>query len=342
MSSASAQNEGRMHRITSFIKEKLPWPLIKKVLTVGFMLLIAALLIHQGMNIEWEKVFLTLRETSPLRLLSGFGIAFLCYLVYGSYDLLGRYLTGIHMSISRTWFAAWLSYAFNLNLGAAVGGVAFRYRLYSKAGVSGGDATRIIALSITTNWLGYILLAGMLFVSGQITPPGGWEIGTLGLQLLGAAFLAIVLAYLAANIFSKKRTFTIRDFTVTLPGIRMAAIQLALASAHWTFMAATIYLFMPSDISFGNVFAVLLVSAVAGAVTHVPGAIGVLEAVFVAFLAHQASSAEIIAALFAYRCVFYLGPLALASVVYFIFEAATKDQSNQKPDNNERQTKTDG
>lgn len=329
MASTTAQNEGKVHRFKSFVKEKLPWPLIKKILTIIFFCLIAVLLVRQGMTIEWAKVFSTLRETSPLRLLSGFGLAFLCYVAYGSYDLLGRYLTGIKMSVSRTWFAAWLSYAFNLNLGAAVGGVAFRYRLYSKAGVSGGDATRIIGLSIMTNWFGYIFLAGLLFVSGQIVPPEGWEIGKVGLQLLGVVFLAVTLAYLAANIFSKKRSFTLRNFTVTLPGIRLAALQLAQSSAHWALMAGTIYLFMPDDISFGNVFAVLLVSAVAGAVTHVPGAIGVLEAVFVALLAHQASGAAIIAALFAYRCVFYLAPLALATVAYFIFEAATKDQSNQ-------------
>lgn len=325
-----AQFTGPYKKTKLLLKDKIHWPTVKKILTIGFFCLIGFLIIRQAMTIEWEKVFSTFRETSSLKLLGGFALAFLCYGVYGSYDLLGRYLTGIRMTVSRTWFAAWLSYAFNLNLGAAVGGVAFRYRLYSKAGVSGSDATRIIGLSIMTNWLGYIFLAGLLFVSGQIVPPEGWEIGQLGLQLLGGVFLLVTAAYLGANVFSKKRSFTVRDFTITLPGIRMGLLQLLLSSAHWALMAGTIYLFMPDDISFPHVFAVLLVSAVAGAVTHVPGAIGVLEAVFVALLAHQASSAAIIAALFAYRIVFYLGPLAIATLLYFIFEAATRDESGER------------
>jgi uncharacterized membrane protein YbhN (UPF0104 family) len=41
-----------------------------------------------------------------------------------------------------------------------------RYRLYSRLGLSGGTITRIFSLSITTNWLGYILLGGVIFTSG--------------------------------------------------------------------------------------------------------------------------------------------------------------------------------
>ena len=91
-------------------------------------------------------------------------------------------------------------------------------------------------------------------------------------------------------------------------------------------MASVIYQFMPDDITFAMVFAVLLVSAVAGAAAHIPGGLGVIEAVFVALLASQADKPTIIAALFAYRCVFYLAPLALATVAYFIFEAFVRDK----------------
>src|SRR5690606_7540768 len=209
-------------------KEHIAWIWVKRILTWGFFILIGWLLIQQAMNIEWQQVFETLKQTSKLSLLTGFSLAVCCYIVFGSYDLLGRYLTGIKASVSKVWFIAWLSYAFNLNLGAMVGGVAFRYRLYSKIGVSTGDTTRIIGFSVLTNWLGYVALAGGLFVSGHIEPPASWEVGKIGLQVLGAVFIGVIVLYLGACGFSRKRQFSIRDFTLTLPKMHLAFLQLAL------------------------------------------------------------------------------------------------------------------
>lgn len=329
--STSEQHQERnslWHKCTAFCRDNISWPWVKKILTLLFFVAVVTLLIKQAVGIEWSKVFTTFRETSSITLLTGFGIAFVCLLFYGSYDLLGRYLTRVRTGVPQNWFIAWISYAFNLNLGALVGGIAFRYRLYSKIGVSSGQATRIIGLSIMTNWLGYIFLAGVLFISGQIDPPESWVVNTLGLQIMGAVFVAVVAVYLWACAFAKQREYSLRGFSVNLPGWRLALIQLGLSSAHWTLMALAIYQFMPEDIGFADVYAVLLVSAVAGAVTHIPGALGVLEAVFVMLLAGQADKSTLIAALFAYRCVFYLAPLGLAVIGYLLFELFTKKSTH--------------
>lgn len=307
--------------IKAWCQNNISWKWVKKTLTGLFFILIIWLIIQQAMNIEWPKVFESIRQTSTGSLLAGLALAVCCYSVFASYDLLGRYLTGIKARALKVWFIAWLSCAFNLNLGAMVGGVAFRYRLYSRIGVGGGDTARIIGFSVLTNWLGYVGLAGGLFVSGQIQPPADWELGKIGMQLLGYLFLGVIVVYLGACGFSPKRQVSIRGFTLTLPKIRMALMQLALASIHWLLMASVIYQFMPEDIAFSAVFAVLLVSAIAGAAAHIPGGLGVLEAVFVALLAHQADASTLVAAVFVYRCVFYFAPLAIATVSYFTFEA---------------------
>ena len=62
-----------------------------------------------------------------------------------------------------------------------------------------------------------------------------------------------------------------------------------------------------------QVLAVLLLAAVAGAVSHVPGGLGVLEAVFIAALGSQVPRPELLAALLAYRCVYYLLPPELGA-----------------------------
>ena len=51
-----------------------------------------------------------------------------------------------------------------------------RYRLYSRLGLPGGTITRIFSLSITTNWLGYILLGGVIFTIGVVQLPAHWYI----------------------------------------------------------------------------------------------------------------------------------------------------------------------
>ncbi|MBU2886267.1 flippase-like domain-containing protein [Gilvimarinus agarilyticus] len=305
------------------------WPMIKKVVTYSFFVLIAYLIIKQAMTIEWEKVLTAFRET-PLHIFAFASvIAIACFSVYASYDLIGRYFTKIKLSISKTWLVAILSYAFNLNLSSLVGGVAFRYRLYSRFGVGAKDVTKIIGISVATNWFGYIFLAGLLFVSGQIDVPQSWKVSNLTLQWIGAGFLCVVAGYFLLCAYKQGQEYKFKSVSLTIPGFKVATFQLLLACCHWCLMASVIYLFFYEQVSFFLVFAVLLVSAVAGAVTHIPGGLGVLEAVFVALLAAKIDKSQILAGLFAYRCVFYLLPLALATPVYLSLEAMVKGNGNE-------------
>jgi uncharacterized membrane protein YbhN (UPF0104 family) len=81
------------------------------------------------------------------------------------------------------------SYAFNLNLGSLVGGVAFRFRLYSRLGLKPGAITRIMSISMLANWMGYVLLAGLVFSLHPPTLPLDWPVTTLHLRLAGLALL---------------------------------------------------------------------------------------------------------------------------------------------------------
>jgi len=294
---------------------------IKRVLTFAFFILICYLLVQHAKEIEWQKVFSTFRETKISTLLIGFGIGFFCYSAYAGYDLFGRYLLKLRTPAFSTWLAAWISYSCNLNLGAIVGSVALRYRLYSRLGVSNADVTRILGITVMSNWLGYFLLAGSLFITGTIEPPKSWFVSKVALQLIGGVLVSIVAAYLYLCFFAKKREYEIRSQTFTLPPGNIVLLQFGLAIIHWTLMAATIYQFMPEELGFATVYAVLLVSCVAGALSHVPGGLGVLEAVFVALLAGDVPKHQLIASVFAYRCVFYLAPLVLSLPVYIGFES---------------------
>ncbi len=72
---------------------------------------------------------------------------------------------------------SFICYAFNLTLSTWVGGIGMRYRLYSRLGLPGSTITRIFSLSITTNWLGYILLAGLSL------PQAWWSCRITGMSI---------------------------------------------------------------------------------------------------------------------------------------------------------------
>lgn len=321
MESAISDWRNKLGRAAHKVHKQMPWGLIRKLLSVAFFLAVAVLLFIQAREIEWSKVIETLKATPPSTLALSVLLSFLCYGVYASYDLFGRYMLKTKVGALKTWTAAAISYACNMNLGALVGSVAFRYRLYSQIGVKSATVTRIIGISVATNWLGYLLLAGILFVSGVVDVPQSWRIGDTALRFVGAAFVLVVAAYLLMCGLSKQREFQLRGYSVVLPSLKMALFQFATAIVHWTLMASVMFQFFSGQVPFTTVYAVLLISCVAGALSHIPGGLGVLEAVFVALLAGEMPRYEILAAVFGYRCVFYFIPLLIAVPAYLVFEA---------------------
>ena len=89
-------------------------------------------------------------------------------------------------------------------------------------------------------------------------------------------------------------------------------------------MAAVIFTLLPGKLDYPLVLGVLLISAIAGVITHIPAGLGVLEAVFVALLQHQASRGSLIAGLIAYRAIYFLLPLLITVAMYLLIEARAK------------------
>ena len=68
------------------------------------------------------------------------------------------------------------------------------------------------------------------------------------------------------------------------------------------------------------VLGILLISAIAGVITHIPAGLGVLEAIFIALLQHLMPASAILAALIGYRALYFLLPLGVACVLYLVIE----------------------
>jgi uncharacterized membrane protein YbhN (UPF0104 family) len=300
------------------------WPWVRRAAAWGFFALIAWLLVRQARTIDWDDVLDAIRALPATTLLAAGAIAACSFVLYSTYDLLGRHLTRHRLGTGTVMGVTFISYAFNLNLGSLVGGVAFRYRLYSRLGLGNETITRVLGFSMLTNWIGYLLVAGVAFCFWPLSLPPGWKIGNDGLRILGAALLVLAAAYVLVCAFARGRVWRIRSHAFRTPGLAMALLQLAMSCANWSLIGGVIWFLLQGAVGYPHVLAVLLVAAVAGVVTHVPAGLGVLEAVFVALLAHQVPEATLLGALLAYRGLYYLLPLTVATLGYLATEVRAR------------------
>ena len=296
------------------------WPKVRRWLGIGFIVLVLALVARLAADMDWARAWQSLAALPLSTLLLAALLAASSHALYSTYDLVGRHETGHDVPVRRVMGVAFTSYAFNLNLGSLVGGVAFRYRLYSKLGLSPGIVTRIVALSMLTNWLGYLVLGGGVLLLAPPALPDGWTLSAQALPWFGALLLAVAALYLGACLFSRRREWHVRGHEIKLPSARLALIQLVVSMINWMLIASVVWTLLQHRVDYPDVLVALLLAAVAGVITHVPAGLGVLEAVFITMLADLVPQHELLAALLAYRALYYLAPLALASLLFFRFE----------------------
>jgi uncharacterized membrane protein YbhN (UPF0104 family) len=306
------------------------WQRAKPYATALFLALVAFLIVRAAHEVEWREVLQAVRRLPLETLAIAAALAAASHAIYSTYDLIGRRYTGHGLGVLRTMGVGFTSYAFNLNLGSLVGAFAVRFRLYARLGLPVETTTQVLGLSLVTNWLGYLMVGGLVLALRPLPLPPEWLGGKLAsygsgaVVALGAAMLIAPAAYMVACFFAKRREWSLRGVSITLPGRALACLQLLVSALNWSLIAATIWLLLGQRIEYTTVLAVLLLAAVAGVVTHVPAGLGVLEAVFVAMLGNRLPASELLAALLCYRALYYLLPLAVASGVFIGLEAGAR------------------
>jgi uncharacterized membrane protein YbhN (UPF0104 family) len=300
------------------------WPWVKRILGVAFLAAVTFLLVRYARTVDWAEVRASVLELPREVLLKALGFAVISHLVYSLMDLVGRRYTGHRLPKRKVMQVSFVCYAFNLNLGSLVGGIGLRYRLYSHLGLRYGIITRIITLSWITNWIGYILLAGLVFTVAPLQLPPHWRLDTEELRLLGVALLGVAVAYLGLCAFSRVRSWRVREQDIDLPSLRTAFAQLGISCTHWMTMAAVPWMLLQGQVDYPTVLSVLLMAAIAGVILHIPAGLGVTEAVFIALLAHRVPEHQLLGALLAHRALYYLTPLVAGALLYLKLEMRTR------------------
>jgi uncharacterized membrane protein YbhN (UPF0104 family) len=197
-----------------------------------------------------------------------------------------------------------------------------RLRLYTRLGLSALTVTRVFIFSIVTNWFGFLVLAGAVFALAP--PPVGTDWSSPALRALGLGLLTLAGGYAAVCLRTRQRRLRLFRHAFRLPRPRLVALQLALSCAHWASTGAVLYFLLQAKLDYLSVLGVLLVAAVAGVLTHIPAGLGVLEAVFLTLLSDTVPVHVLLAALLAYRAIYYLVPFFLAVALYGVIEARSR------------------
>jgi uncharacterized membrane protein YbhN (UPF0104 family) len=312
-----------MNRATT-ARNRLPWPSIwaktKQFAPWALAALVLVLLARHAHTIDWGEVWAALKRQPAGGLAAAALLALVSHALFSSYELVGRHETGHQLSIPRSLGFGAVCYAFNLNFGSLVGALAMKLRLYTRAGLKASLIARLIVLSIVTNWLGYLFVGGLVLLLAPPPLPQRIDLSDWALRAIGAALVGGVAAYVLACALRQGKEIRVRGHRFALPALRVALWQLAVSAANWALMGVIVWLLLSQAVPYATVLGVLLLAAVAGVVTHVPAGLGVLEAVFMACLGGESAANTVLAALLSYRAVYYLLPLALASIGYAVAE----------------------
>jgi phosphatidylglycerol lysyltransferase len=245
------------------------------------------------------------------------------YAVMPLYDLFALSAIGRTLPKSRVALISFISYAFSNTLGMAmlVSG-SIRYRFYIQAGLSTLDVAKVVLYCTLSFWLGLFAITGVTLLLVPI--PLGLPLSHMRL-LLGVTLTLIPLLWLAGGALVR-RPFKLWRWKISLPPLSVGLRQVFVGALDWGLAGAVLYALMPDSLQlhFGSFLAIFALAQITGLISHVPGGLGVFEAVMLAGFGatgNQALSAPILGALAAYRGVYYLLPLCAATVAVVIREA---------------------
>jgi uncharacterized membrane protein YbhN (UPF0104 family) len=249
------------------------------------------------------------------------------YAAMTGYDALALRYVRCPLPYRKTSLVSFMSFAFSNNMGfGMLAGGSVRYRLYGGWGLSALDITRVILFCSFTFLMGLFVFGGFVFLLFPLPIPP--EISVLPCSTtrpLGILFLALVAVYVGLRLF---RFGPLRVWALEFPAPPWPILgtQVLMASLDWALAGATLYVLLPSHPASGlpSFFAVFILAQVAGVASQVPGGIGVFETIVVLLLSSTVQAPDVVAALLAFRAIYYLVPFGMATLLLGGFEVAQK------------------
>jgi len=298
----------------------------RTVLAVALVVLLAVLgfsaLDHLLREVHLHDVRHAYRQIGNERFIAALLFTLLSYLALTLYDVLALRAIGRPLAYGPTALASFTSYTLSHNLGfSPITGGSARYRVYSTEGLTLGDVARVTAIAGMTFWGGVFVLAGGILLLGPhpiavasytIQP---WVAQTIGVFVLASIGGALVWSG------RDGRQLQLGAWTLAVPGYRFAPAQIAVAMIDLAAASAALFVLVPGVTlaDWPSFFIGYTLAIIAVLVTHVPGGLGVFEAMMIVFLP-GAAQPGLVAALLAYRLIYYVLPLLMTGTIVALQE----------------------
>jgi phosphatidylglycerol lysyltransferase len=248
----------------------------------------------------WRAIFFTV---------AGYGFLTL-------YDALAVHFAGATVPYPRIALISFMGYAVGHNVGLnTLSGGAIRFRAYSALGVGAKQIATIIAFGTLTFFLGAGVLLGLSLLSQAALSGSLVHVHASLAALAGIALLGAVGAYLYL-VCTRHKPLKLGKMEIPVPRPRVAFAQIAVACADLLCAAAVLYVLLPQEagLSFVAFAGVYLIAIAAGAISNVPGGIGVFETVLLLQL-QSVPQGRLLGALVAYRAIYYFAPFGVALIL---------------------------
>jgi phosphatidylglycerol lysyltransferase len=291
---------------------------------IGLVLLTVALwVLHSALrDYHYRDVVRHMAEIPVQWLLLALVLTIGNYFVLTGYDFLALKYIKRPIEYPKVALTSFISYAFSQNLGFGIlTGGSLRYRLYSAWGLSASEITNVVAFCALTFWLGIFMIGGIVFSLEPLAIPTVLELPIHSVRPIGILFLLLSLGYLAWC-FSGARQIRIGQWEFATPSRGLSIAQVLTASVDWALAGAVLYTLLPeaAPIGYFGLLGIFLLAQVVGLISHVPGGLGVFEAMVMYSLTPQLPAAQVLGCLVAFRVIYYLFPLAAAIVTLGTYE----------------------
>lgn len=285
---------------------------------VSLALFLAALWVLRG-EVREHTAAAVLRELLSLPR-SSLALSLACtalgYLALTGQDVLALAHLGRAIPYRRVALASFIAFAFANNLPlSVVTGATVRLRLYRDSGLSAAEAAELVGFNTVTYLVGLLACAGIAVTFQPALPPGLLRVPLHSGRPVGVAALALVLAYVGWSA-GRRRPLRVGRRTLAAPTPREALAQILVSGGDWVLSGLALYCLLPQPLPVLSFFVVFLLAQLAALAAQVPGGLGIIEAVVVWALGPGAGTAAVVGAVLAYRAIYFLLPLLLATALW--------------------------
>lgn len=258
-----------------------------------------------------DDVLASIMAIPLVNLALALGFVAASYLCLTGFDALGVRYAGRSLPYRQVALTSFVS----LSIGHNVGGAAFssgalRYRYYSGFGLGALDVGKIIVHCGLTVALGLASLAGIALLLGPQVGFGVLDLRPDMARLLGVLCLATVAFYLVLA-WWLKAPLVVRGHAFRMPSVELAVGQVLVGTANFACVAGALHQLLAGAAGYPETVTAYVLGNVAWLVSHVPGGLGVLEAVIASLL----GQAEAIGALIVFRVFYFLLPLLVGGAL---------------------------